>query len=143
MNLKRSRYSRAGILIAVTLLVGDCAMFHHHHDDPDAGSDQGINIEPTNYKSDILAAMQAYLNDPTGIRDAVVSAPMLKSVGDDTRYVVCVRFNGKQNGNTYAGVREVAAIFLAGHLDRFLEAAHEQCAEAIYTPFPELGKLPR
>jgi len=57
--------------------------------------------------------------------------------------VVCLRFNGKQNGNTYAGVREIAAIFLAGHLDRFLETAHEQCAEAIYAPFPELGKLPR
>ena len=41
--------------------------------------------------------MHAYLNNPTGIRDATMSTPMLKPVGNSTRYVVCLRFNGKQD----------------------------------------------
>src|SRR5215472_5019491 len=40
-----------------------------------------INVYPTNYKSDILAAMHAYLNNPTGIRDAAISEPTRKSTG--------------------------------------------------------------
>jgi hypothetical protein len=69
---------------------------------------------------------------------------MLKSIGDRTRYLVCIRFNGKQqNGRAYAGVKEIAAVFLVGHLDHFVEKASEQCAAAAYTPFPELGNLTR
>ena len=96
-----------------------------------------------NYKPDILAAMHAYYNDPTGIREAAISEPMLKSVGGTTRYIVCVRFNAKQNGTTYAGVRDFAAVFIAGRFDRFVETAREQCAGAAYAPFPELEKLTR
>ena len=40
--------------------------------------------------------MHAYLNDPTGIRDAGISDPALKSVGNLQRYVVCLRFNAKK-----------------------------------------------
>ena len=65
--------------------------------------------------------MHAYLNDPTGIRDAGISEPAIKPVGGIQRYVVCVRFNGKKRGNEYAGVKEVAAVFLVGRFDRFVE----------------------
>ncbi len=37
-----------------------------------------LNEYPANYKSEILSAMHAYLNDPTGIRDAAISEPALK-----------------------------------------------------------------
>jgi hypothetical protein len=40
-------------------------------------------------------------------------------------------------------VKEVAAVFVYGRFDRFVDTAHEACADAAYAPFPELGKLTR
>jgi hypothetical protein len=129
-------------MLAVAILTL-CACAGHQLFGGGNADDEGINAYPTNYKADILGGMHAYLNDPTGIRDAAVSEPMLKPVGSDTRYIVCVQFNGKLNGNTYAGDRVFAAVFLAGHFDRFVEKAQEPCAGASLAPFPELEKLPR
>lgn len=127
----------AGLLFGAMLVLDGCAQTQRSADDSD------INVYPTRYKSEILAAMHAYLNDPTGIREPGVSEPMLKSVGNGTRYLVCVRFNGRQRGNEYAGVKEIGAVFVAGRFDRFAEAVREQCTGAAYAPFPELGKLSR
>ena len=77
------------------------------------GTTARIHAFPDHYKADILAAMHAYLNDPSGIRDASISEPMLKSISSGTRYVVCLRFNGKQNNGAYGGVKQIAAVFLA------------------------------
>jgi hypothetical protein len=142
MNGVGARWRLAGLILGVALCAGGCAGHHHHQADAD-GSDDGINTFPKSYKADILAAMHAYFNDPTGIRDAGIAEPALKSVGGPTRYVVCVRFNAKQHGTTYAGVRDFAAVFVAGRFDRFVETPREQCADAAYAPFPELEKLPR
>jgi hypothetical protein len=133
---------RASLLVGVMLLLGACG--HHHGLEADsAGDDEdGINAYPTNYKSDILAAMHAYLNDPTDIHDAAISDPALKSIGNGTRYVACLKFNPKKNASEYAGVKEVAAVFLAGRFDQFVETAKDQCAGVTYVPFPELQKLP-
>jgi hypothetical protein len=142
MNGEGARSRRIDSLIAVTLLaitflLGACA--HERTEDAD------INAYPTNYRSDILAAMHAYLNDPTGIRDAAVAVPVLKpaSTSLPARYMVCVRYNAKKNATDYAGVKDVAAVFLAGRFDQFVETPKELCAEATYTPFPELEKLAR
>jgi len=131
-----------GLLVAVMLLLGACAGHRHLFGGSD-DDDNGLNAYPTTFKADILGGMHAYLNDPTGIRDAAISEPMLKSVGYDTRYVVCVQFNGKMNGNAYAGDKVFAAVFLAGHFDRFVEKAQETCSGVALMPFPELEKLPR
>jgi hypothetical protein len=128
--------------LGLLLLVAACA-HHHMGDDPNAGADDPANALPAKYKSDILGAMHAYLNDPTGIRDAGIGEPALKSVGNSRRYVVCLRLNAKQNGTHYAGVREIGAVFLAGRFDHFADPAKEACAGATYVPFPELEKLPR
>jgi hypothetical protein len=143
-------------------MLGACS-----HDRPPsadaAGSDDPVNVPPANYKSDILGAMHAYLNDPTGIRDAGIGEPALKSVGNATRYVVCVRFNARKRGKDYAGPKELAAVFVAGRFDRFeasrgaarepapeasvqaplREPPREPCTGATYAPFPELEKLSR
>jgi hypothetical protein len=132
---------RASLFLAMTLILGACG----HHRGPDAdsgGDDDGVNAVPANYKSDLIAAIHAYLNDPTGIRDAAVSEPALKSVGSETRYVVCLKFNPKKNAAEYAGVKEVAAVFLAGRFDHFVEIPRDLCAGVTYMPFPELQKLP-
>jgi hypothetical protein len=128
------------LFVGATLALAGCG--HHHQPDAESADDSGINAYPTNYKVDILAGMHAYLNDPTAIRDAAISEPALKQVGNATRYVVCVKFNPKKNATTYAGAREVAAVFLAGRFDDFVDTAKEQCAGAAYAPFSELQKLP-
>ncbi len=102
MDGNRAPWRRAGLAIAAMLLLGACSGHHLGFGSHD-GEDGGIHAFPDHYKADILAAMHAYLNDPTGIRDASISEPMLKSVPSGTRYLVCLRFNGKQNNGTYAG----------------------------------------
>jgi hypothetical protein len=132
---------RASLLLGLSLLLGACG--HHDFDADSAGEDDsGVNAYPKNYKSDILAAAHAYLNYPTAIHDAAISDLTMKSVGNETRYVVCVKFNAKKNASEYAGEKEVAAMFLAGRFDRFVETPKDLCAGAAYAPFPELQKLP-
>jgi hypothetical protein len=140
MQRDGGRWPLARMLLGLTLALGACSGHTGLRTDID---DATINVVPTNYKSDIVAAMHAYLNDPTGIRDAALSQPMLQPVEGNTRYVVCVRFNGKMSGNTYAGDKEIAAVFLGGRFDRFVEKAKEQCAGATYASFPELENLTR
>ncbi len=136
---------QVGLLIVMTLLLGACA---HHHSEAAYGDEAGINATPANYKSDIEAAMRAYLNDPTDIRDAAISEPVLKPATSSMpeRYVACLRFNAKRSATVYAGMKDVAAVFLAGRFDQFIDNPKEEqelCAGATYAPFPELEKLPR
>jgi hypothetical protein len=132
------RRRSVGVLAGLSLVLGACA-----HDAP---SDDAINSPPADYRREILGAMHAYLNDPTGIRDTGLSEPVLKPVERTMRYVACLRFNGKRNATEYAGVKQVAAVFLAGRFDHFVEQSRESrelCDNATYAPFPELEKLPR
>jgi hypothetical protein len=137
---------RHGLFAAIAFLLGACA--HQHPPSGAYGSEEQINTFPANYKSDIEAAMRAYLNDPSGIRDASLSDPVLKpaSTSMPERYVACLRFNGKKSATVYAGTKEMAAVFLAGRFDQFIDAPKEEqplCANATYAPFPELEKLTR
>ena len=112
-----------------------------HHPSNDGAI--AVNTYPANYKPDILAAMHAYLDNPTGIRDAAIGEPVLKSKGGTTRYVICVKFTGKKNhSNDYAAPKEVAAEFMAGRFDQFIENIKELCAGTTYALFPELQNLP-
>jgi hypothetical protein len=138
-------------LLVFALALGGCA-HGSGFGDATAANDPDINVFPANYKPDILAAMHAYLADPTGIREAGIAQPALKTVGGNMRYIVCLRFNAKKRGTEYAGTKEVSAVFVAGRLDRFAEipkgenADHDErdrCAGMTYAPFPELEKLAR
>ena len=128
-------------LIIMALALSACAGGHHRTDE--AG--EGVNAYPTNYKTDILAAMRVYLSDPTAIRDASISEPVLKpaSLTMPSRYMLCLRFNPKKTATVYEGMREVAAVFVAGRFDQFIETPKDICAGVTYAPFPELEKLSR
>jgi hypothetical protein len=105
------------------------------------------NVYPSDYKTDLLAYMRTYLNDPTGVRGAGVSTPFLKSVGAGDRYVVCVRYNARNTDGKYMGVKTGAASYVSAKLDRFFDApiieVRELCKEAVFAPFPELERLAR
>ncbi len=101
-----------------------------------------VNVPPQNYKSEVLAYLRNYLNDLSGIRDAAISAPVVRPVGNRVeRYVSCVRFSARTPGASPGG-REYLVIFLAGKLDQ-MGPNREQCKDAAYQPFPELERLKR
>lgn len=104
------------------------------------------NIYPQNYKTDLLAFLRTYLNNPENIRAAQVSQPRLKSVGPGERYVACVRYRERKDGGKYSAPKDGVATYVSGKLDRFFDAAPEVkalCGEAVLEPFPELEKLKR
>jgi hypothetical protein len=127
---------RGSMLIAMLLLSGCAAAITQR-----AETEARVNIEPTNYKADIIAFMRTYLNDPSQIREAAVSEPMIKTVGTDNRYVVCLRYNARNTQGKYAGARDRLAVFLSGRFDRIVENAREQCKDVALAPFPELERL--
>jgi hypothetical protein len=113
---------------------------------------------PTNYKSDIVAFLRTYLNNPTNVREAAVAPPSLQKVDGDQRYIACVRFNARRLDGRYAGLLNTAAIFdNSGKLTRFLDLTADPtaadnavrtqlsdvCRTAAYEPFPELESLTR
>ncbi len=104
------------------------------------------NVYPEGYKSDLLAFMRTYLNDPAHIRGAAVSRPDRKSVGQGERFVSCVRYRERKDGGVYGAPKDGAATFVSAKLDRFFDAALEVktlCKDAILEPFPEMEKLSR
>jgi hypothetical protein len=126
---------RGWLVILGLLLLGGCG--------GRVSETKTANIEPANYKEDTLAFLRTYLNDPTGIRDAAISPPVLRTVGSQTRYAACLRFNAKKSNGEYAGSKDRMAVFLSGRFDTLLETVRDQCKDAVYEPFPELERLSR
>ena len=114
------------------------------------------NVPPANYKSDLLAFMRTYLNNPENVRNAALSEPQKIRVIDLERYASCVRYDAKNNAGRYTGLRDHLAIFISGKFDRLIELGRDAgagseafrplrdyCASAGYLPFPELEQLRR
>ncbi len=107
------------------------------------------NVYPAGYKTDLLAFMRTYLNDPSHVRNASASQPQLKLLGPNERgqrYVVCVRYTARTTEGKYTTPKEGAASFISGKLDRFFDVplyVRGLCKDAAYAPFPELEKLAR
>lgn len=101
------------------------------------------NIAPIDHRTQIIETIHRTLDDPTGIRDAFITEPALKTSGTETRYIVCLRYNAKLREGTYAGSKERAAFFYGGRVTTIVDATRELCGGAPYQPFPELEKLCR
>jgi hypothetical protein len=106
----------------------------------DNGADQPF---PDNYRTELLAFMKTYLNNPAGVHDAVMAEPVQRTVGGRLRYVSCLRFSAREADGTYRQPRERAVLYVNGRLDRVAENASDVCSGAVYAPFPELEKLTR
>jgi hypothetical protein len=103
------------------------------------------NVYPQGYRRDLLAFLRTYLNEPSGVRGAQVSAPVLKDIGPGERYMTCVRYNERKDGR-YAGPKDGVAVYVLGKLDRFSDTPREVqpfCKDAAFAPFPELETLTR
>jgi hypothetical protein len=107
--------------------------------------DRGVANQPypNNYRSEILAFMKSYLNNPAGVHDALMADPVQRVVGGRLRYLSCLRFTPRESDGSYREQRERAVLYVDGRLDRIVENAAEPCAGAAYAAFPELEKLSR
>jgi hypothetical protein len=107
--------------------------------------DRGVSDQPypKNYRTEAVAFMRTYLNDPTGVREAAMAEPVQRTVGGRLRYITCLRFSARDSDGAYRPMRERAIVYVDGRLDRMMENAGEPCAGATYAPFPELEKMSR
>ena len=107
--------------------------------------DRGVANQPfpTDHRAQLLAFLKTYLNNPVGIRDAAMAAPIQRTVGGRLRYVSCLRYNARELDGSYQGAVERAVVYVDARLDRMIEKPGDVCAGAVYAPFPELEKLTR
>jgi hypothetical protein len=122
------------ILILAGLALASCTVTK-----PDAAVDP--NIAPSDYERELLNTLRSSLDNPTNIREASISAPALRPVGQEQRYSVCVRFNARGAANQYTGLKEHIGWFYGGRLNQLIEATPGQCAGAAYRPWPALEQL--
>jgi hypothetical protein len=108
-----------------------------------ASDDTANQPFPNSYKTEILAFMRSYLNNPAGLREGAMAEPVLRTVSGRPRYISCVRYSERQSDGTYREVRERAIMFINGRLDRVLPNGGEQCVGAAYAPYPDLEKMQR
>ena|SRR5215510_1370971 len=113
---------------------------------PSVQSIEAARTFPANYKTELLAYLRTFLNDPSNVRDAYVSPPTLEKLGGTERYITCVRFDAKATTGGYRGSRDHLASYFNGKLEQFVELraeAKDRCKSADYQPFPELERLAR
>ena len=103
--------------------------------------EENPNVFPADYKNEILLTLTNMLDNPTNVRDAFISEPVLRQAGKEQRYVICVRSNSRDGAGQYTGSTDRIGYFYAGHLTQLIDATKEQCGNAAYKPFPELEKL--
>lgn len=134
-----SRWRRALLATAFPFCMVACSSFGPY------GSTEGpeANVYPDNYRAELLAFLHTYLNDPTNVREAQIAAPMLRQVNSTDRYVVCVKYNAKNNDGRYMGVRETVAIYVRARFNQLVDATGDICKGATYQAFPELAALKR
>lgn len=144
MRCKLVTYARCAATLLLAIGAAGCA-WTGGNDSLSYTADRGVADQPypANYRPELLALLRTYLNDPTGVREAVIAQPAQKEVGGRQRYVVCVRFNARGTGGRYAGAKERAGVYIDGRLDRILEETEDLCKGATYAAFPELEKLTR
>lgn len=140
MNVNLQNLMRAAAVL-VALGLGACAGPSGNVSFVESAS--GAQPFPTAYRTDLLAFMRTYLNDPVGVRGAVLAEPVQRSVGGNMRYIACVRYAAKDFNGRYTPVQERGVAFVDGRLERVVDNSAELCAGANYQPFPEMEKMTR
>ena len=93
------------------------------------------NVMPTDYRNQVATYLGQVVTDRADFRNSLVGSPVLKQVGANEHYVVCVMLNGHNQH------KEKIAIYLGPNINQFIDATPGQCADAAYQPFKELAAL--
>jgi hypothetical protein len=143
------RWAAAAVLLPLTIMLAGCGTSGEPTQADLRATWESRNVPPTNYRGDIVAYMRTYLNDPSGVRNAAVSAPARKVIPGDPadRFTSCVRYTAKTSTGQYGAQKTGFAVYANGKLDRFIDTpvlvVREVCREAAFEPFPELQQLKR
>lgn len=127
--------------VALAALLGACSGFGNPFASKEPVAPVEPNVMPQNYRARLLAFLEKELADPSGVREAYIAEPKLQPIGNESRYMACVRYNAKNGYGQYVGTKDYVAIYFHGALNQYVVATPEQCAHAAYVPWPELEKL--
>ena len=139
------KLSRLAAVVLLPLVLSACLTGGEESKSISFTDDRGYSNQPypNNYKGEILAFMRTYLNNPVGVRDALMAEPVQRTVGGRLRYVSCIRYIPRESDGSYREPRERAVVYVDARLDRVLDNPGDACAGASYAAFPELEKLTR
>ena len=132
---------RFALLLLLLLPLGACAGGDEYFSRP--RNVDAAQPFPVNYRTDLLAFLRTYLNDPTNVREASISEPIQRQIAGFRRYFLCVRYNARDTTGRYTGVADRAALYLDGRFDRLIEKSEDFCPAPAYVAFPELERLAR
>ena len=93
------------------------------------------NVMPTDYRNQVATYLGQVVTDRADFRNSLVGSPVLKHVGANEHYIVCVMLNGHNQH------KEKIVIYLGPNINQFIDATPGQCADAAYQPFKELAAL--
>lgn len=139
------RLSPRAAIVLLPLVLSACLSSGEESRNISFTDDRGYSNQPypSNYKGEILAFMRTYLNNPAGVREAMMAEPVQRTIGGRLRYVTCLRYAVRESDGRYREPRERAVVYVDARLDRLLENPGDACAGATYAAFPELEKLTR
>lgn len=142
MSCNSVTYAKQMGLLLLAAALGGCA-WAGGNDGLSYTADRGIENQPypTNYRSELLAFLRTYVNDPRGVRDGAVAQPAQRKVGGRLRYVTCLRYSTRKPDGSYTQPKERAVMYVDGRLDRMIEEVDDICAGSTYAAFPEMEKL--
>jgi hypothetical protein len=99
------------------------------------------NVFPAKYRAEVVGFMRTWLNNPSKVKDAFISEPVLRPVAGTPHYIACVRYNPRNTDNRYEGPQQRVAIFLGGRLNQFVADDPQMCAGLSYQRYPELEAI--
>ena len=102
--------------------------------------EENPNTFPADYKNEILLTMTSTLDDPTNVRGAFISEPVLRQAGKEQRYVICVRSDSAQCQQAIHrehGSHRLLLRWPSHSADRCDQRAMRQCR---LQAFPRTGK---
>ena len=102
------------------------------------------NLPPVKeYKQEITNTLWKLFEDnqTVAVRDAYITEPALRTIGDAPRYALCVRYTAIGIDPGMVGNAQRIGIFYGGHVNQLIETTGDECKNAAYKPFPELNKV--
>jgi len=98
-------------------------------------------VYPSHYREQVAEFMRTYLTNPTKVKDATISEPVLRPIAGVPHYVSCVRYNPRDANNRYEGLQTRQATFLSGNLVQFLAPEGDACNGVVYQRFPAVESM--
>src|SRR5262249_33386874 len=76
-----------GLILVLAVMLAGCSRYEAYRE-AIARNEAANTPYPPNYRSEILTLLRPYLNDPTQVRDAYISDPVIKTIDGAGRYAV-------------------------------------------------------